>query len=381
MKKRKKLVLGLWGSVGSAIAFGLILLLIGILVRSLTTSSSGRGQGESSPFYLYAEFLGDTTNLWHARANQPNHKMKLATISHERNFGVKASLAPDSSQLAYLYLPPSSTNPSSGASLGIMKSDGSANQRLFDGVDLRSPPLWSPDSRRLLLRRTTEWETKTKIELLTLDIATRDQKVLISNEAALGINPFAWYGDVIYYSQITPQGTDVIALDEATGNIRMMAHASDGIAQYFHLSPDGTNILYLDQGKKDGTLLNRVVSLSRDGQRQQVIRESQAELYSPLWRPDGLISYAAEARGGEGGLLSQQGAEQPRPLASFPSGRLDVPIAFSSDGNYLATRSFQGTSSKDISDERLVIISISDSRRFEAEASGYAEFIAWLPSP
>jgi hypothetical protein len=61
------------------------------------------------------------------------------------------------------------------------------------------------------------------------------------------------------------------------------------------------------------------------------------------------------------------------------AGDVDVPVAWSKEGGYLAVRSFQKAEAGGLTDEKGVIVS-NDGERKEIQAAGQVEFVGWVHS-
>ena len=112
--------------------------------------------------------------------------------------------------------------------------------------------------------------------------------------------------------------------------------------------------------------------------------QSDRALLSPIWRPGEpacpLGSEPAEARLQGGlGALSGEAARLDAMIAPAPAGGFLAPLAWSSDGTFLAARLLHGDSLQQMDGERLVVVAPARHTTAEVAAKGYAELVGWLP--
>lgn len=362
-----------------------LFLLFGLsrLPRPSTLPQPENGQLPAGPQLLYAELKGESSTLWIAPPERPKERKALARITHQTGYGIKARLSPDGAMLAYTALPPDTKEPNQ-APLWWLELAETTPQLLAEGVDLRSAPVWSPDGKRLAYRRTTELATGAlEIELYMVDLAERKKTKILADSSSVGLYPFAWSTDgrVLYYSRIVKGGTDLVGLELMTGTPRFTYHVADGIARDFQLSPDGKWILYsMSEKRPTGFTYSVAIVDVADGTRV-TLKEGDNNHFSPIWNPDGrgvtISSEQSDPLGG-GAIVALLIAEKTSPrLVPPPSDGFDIPLAWSPDGKYLAITHFKGKPAQPTS-RTLVVVSVSEGRRFPVESAGDIQFIGWL---
>jgi len=381
----RKTLARLLSSGGKFIGLGLLLVLALAALWQLTDRVFAGNKSALNPSQLraiYAELNGDTTTLWTAPLDLSGQKEKLADISHQTGYGIRGNLSPDGTKIGFTLLPPGSRDTASSASLWVVDVKSGEKKPLVDGVDLRTAPLFSLDGTKLLYRRTKETGTGgLTTELYSLDLATLQETRLVSDELALGLYPIDWAkdGEMIYYSRVSNQGTDVMAVAISAGMITNIGHVSDGIARDFRLSPDGQKILYTAR-LPGGDYCVGILHVKSKG--KDVLIQGANDHYGPIWQPvvDAVtLSTEPVDPTGKGRLLNLAAiAKTPLSTIPAPPGGFDVPTSWSPDGRYLAVRSFQGESSHRITSEKIVVISPSNGGRHELGTSGPAQFIGWL---
>ncbi len=103
---------------------------------------------------VFREFGATEDVIWLALPADPSERVELARIPHREGFGIKASLSPDGTKLAYLSLPATALSAqSSQAEAFVMDLETKENVKIADDVDLAFVPLWSPAGDLLYMRR------------------------------------------------------------------------------------------------------------------------------------------------------------------------------------------------------------------------------------
>src|SRR3712207_7026 len=105
---------------------------------------------------LYAEQAGGNTAIWAARPAAPADRHLIARVSHDPEWGIRASLSPDGRQLAYTALPPGARDPDREAVLTVLDLTRRRSQRLATGLDLRTAPLWLGETGGLVVQRRAD---------------------------------------------------------------------------------------------------------------------------------------------------------------------------------------------------------------------------------
>lgn len=341
-----------------------------------------------SPVFVYSEFGAQADTIWLAAAADPDNKIMVATVPHASNWGINASLSPDGSRIAYTALPPSGGDPESQAELWVVSTNGGQPQLVAGGFELRGRPIWSNDSTSVVVRRNTyNDDGTTTIGLVMVDLSSGSTEVVLERTRVLGLYAVGYSPDnaKLYYAELTPGGTDIGAVNPATGGSRVLFRASDSIARAWSLSPDGKRLSYLAPQIVDGAVVHRtfVADLDSDHPVAEALAAtavSGLEHLSAVWHPRTHDLTIGSARNGaaatEVALLSRLGNLTERLAA--PAQGFDVPIAWSADGQFLAVRYFDGTSAQDPGREREVIIGIDGVRR-QIPVGADAQFIGWLP--
>jgi len=222
------------------------------------------------------------------------------------------------------------------------------------------------------LHETASYALETELALVPIQGGAA--RTLIRDGVSQGLYPIGWSpnGRLVYFSRVTPQGTDVASVSREGGTATTLFHASDGIAREFRLSPDGSRLLYTSGPPLGQAGSFRVERADLATGQREVLAEGTSDHFSPVWRADGRAVTLSQ----EGGVASLEPGGASTLVVPAPSNRDDLPLAWSPDGRFLAVRSMEKAQGRYVS-EKLVILSPSGGRR-NIETKGYAEFIGWL---
>jgi Tol biopolymer transport system component len=350
------------------------------------TPSTSATSTAAGPTLLYREFGSGADTLWLAPAARPTDRKSVGRIDHASNWGISASLSPDGSMVAYLVLTGSSQDPGRGAEAWVLDVRSDEKRHLADGFDLRTRPVWSPESDAIVLvRNGPQGDTESEISLVGVDVADGSEDVLQTEPNVLGLFPIGYssapaVGGALVYARYALGGTDIGWLGAETPSV----HVTNESPRDWHLSPDGARVAFLARQRTDGRIAARafVIELSAASQPAAVLASvpDAVDHFNPVWRDDGTITVGHTPAEGESAaaaaLVSLEGgtAEEVKP---GPEQGFDVPVAWSPDGRYLVVRSFEGSSANEPGREQLTIIEEGSGRKAVGEP-GALEFIGWL---
>ncbi len=341
----------------------------------------------SGPAFLYQEFASGADTLWLAPAGGPADRKSVAQIDHAPDWGISASLSPDGNLVAYLVLPAGSQNADREAQAWVLDVRSGEKRHLADGFDLRTAPVWSPDSAAIVVRRNgPQADTGGEVSLVSVGVAEGTEHLLCTEESVFGLFPMQYSAGELLYARIASKGSDFVSVASG-GDASILVHASDGTARDWHLSPDGSQVAFLAGQRTGGRIAVRAfVADLQSGATPKPLSAVAAALeagdhFNPVWRGEDTVSI--------GRTPADAGQSAPASLVSLTGGSLkdvepgpeqgfDVPVAWSADGRYLAVRSFAGTSAAEPGRESLTIIEQGVGRKAVGE-QGSLEFIGWLP--
>jgi len=379
---------------------------LALIILATLAVSACNGGGEASPTptelatasptgvpaeglrLVYKEFGSEADVIWLASAAEPQRRERVAKVDHAPNMGISASLSPDGERIAYLALPAADGDPALDAQAWLLDVDSGKTRLLASDLDGAIKPVWSPDGSSIVVcRNGPQAQIGQAISLLKVDVSDGSETPLMQADDVLGLFPVGYSPDgaSLYFAQAILSGTHFGVVTATRGSPRLLVQASDEWARDWHLSPDGTRVVFLAGQPTDDRIASRafVVELVEGAEPQPLSDFSQAldagDHFNPVWHPDG--QRIAVGRTPDDGFRAAA-------LVSLAEGKLDevtpgpdqgfdVPASWSPEGDYLAVRSFEGSSAAQPGREHLVLIELGKARQTVAD-KGNLEFIGWL---
>jgi Tol biopolymer transport system component len=337
---------------------------------------------------LYKEFAGDADTIWLTAAAEPEGRVKVARIGHAPDVGISTSLSPDGKQIAYLVLPAAGGDRAMDAQAWLLDVDSGKTRQLASDLDGASVPVWSPDGSSIVVRRNgLQAEIGQAVSLLKVDVSDGSETPLMQAEDVLELFPIGYSPDgaSFYFAEFILSGTHFGAVAAAGGSPRLLVQASAEPARDWHLSPDGTRVTYLARQPTDDRIaVHAFVVELVEGAEPQPLSDFASALdagdhFKPLWHPDGehiAVGRTPADGSAAAALVSLAGGELGE-VTPGPDQGFDVPAGWSPEGDYLAVRSFEGSSASQPGREHLVIIEMGKERQTVGD-KGSLEFIGWL---
>ncbi|MGE0542691.1 MAG: TolB family protein [Dehalococcoidia bacterium] len=323
----------------------------------------------AQPRLVFAEHRDGITTFWAARPDEPADRRQIATVRHDPEWGIRASLSPDGRRVAYTAMPPGGRDPDGDAVLTILDLDGKTSRRLATGIDLRTPPVWRGDDRVIVQRRGP-----IGAGVLVEIEANGDERPLLAAEAGRRLFPIGVVPDGRLYVADLGSGETRLRVVEPQGAVYDTGPLTDGSARGFALAPDGSSLAFLSLGMSDDTRRYRAHVIDLNSKEVRPLRpdRERAEDTGVLWAGDG---FAVSAIDGESGILLGVSPEQDRMRASG----FDAATMATSDGHWTAVRSFESGSPNAPGPEQLELVS-EDGRRTTVDAAGGVTVIGWTES-
>lgn len=337
---------------------------------------------------LYKEFGSGADVIWLALAAEPQRRAKVAEVEHSPDMGISASLSPDGERIAYLALPAADGAPALDAQAWLLEVDSGKTRLLASDLDGASKPVWSPDGSSIVVRRNgPQAQIGRDASLLKVDVSDGEETLLMQADDVLELFPIGYSpdGTSLYFAQIVLSGTHFGAVAAAGGSPRLLVQASDEPARDWHLSSDGSRITFLARQPTDDRIAIRafVVELVEGGEPQALSDFSEGldvgDHFNPVWHPDGqriAVGRTPDDGFSAAALVSLAEGELDE-VTPGPDQGFDVPVSWSPEGDYLAVRSFEGSSAAQPGREHLVLIELGKGRQTVADR-GNLEFIGWL---
>jgi Tol biopolymer transport system component len=225
---------------------------------------------------VYAETSGtsfDTSVIWLASAMDPELRRALTTpIRHRGGWGVVGEVSPDGTKIAYLVIPPGTSERgarTAGGELWVMNSDGTDPHRVADGVGYLA--MWAPDSHTLTFGRRIAVEVPWRTELYMVTSDGTEPRLLVANDTGQDVRPAGWSteGRIFYYATRAsfPGRWELWGVDVLSGSTQLQTSAPSENADIPFLCPDGTHLIFTVQEGEQQAL----VILSVDGREQRTI--------------------------------------------------------------------------------------------------------------
>jgi len=337
---------------------------------------------------LYKEFGSEADVIWLASAAEPRRRGKVAKVEHAPNEGISASLSPNGESIAYLALGPAGGELALDAQAWLLDVDSGKTELLASDLDGAIKPVWSPDGSSIVVcRNGPQAQIGQAVSLLKVDVDDGSETLLMHADDALGLYPISYSpdGTSLYFAQIILSGTHVGDVAATGGSPRLLVQASDEPARDWHLSPDGSRVAFLARQPTDDRIAIRAfVAELVEGAEPQPLSDFAGALdagdhFNPVWHPDGerITVGRSPADGASAAALVSLAERQLEEVTPGPDQGFDVPVDWAPEGDYLAVRSFEGSSAGQAGREHLVIIELGKGRQTVAD-KGNLEFIGWL---
>ncbi|UCH86836.1 MAG: hypothetical protein JSU97_10085 [Dehalococcoidia bacterium] len=351
-------------------------------------TASPTGVPEEGLRLLYKEFGSEADVIWLASAAEPQRREKVAEVEHSPDMGISASLSPDGERIVYLALGPADGDPALDAQAWLVELDSGKTELLASDLDGASKPVWSPDGSAIVVRRNgPQAQIGRAASLLEVDVSDGSETLLMQADDVLELFPIGYSPDgaSLYFAQIVLSGTHFGAAAAAGDSSQLLVQASDEPARDWHLSPDGTRVTYLARQRTDDRIGIRafVVELVEGGEPQPLSDLSEGldvgDHFNPVWHPDGerIAVGRTPDDGFKAAALVSLAEGELNEVTPGPEQGFDVPASWSPEGDYLAVRSFEGSSAAQPGREYLVLIELGKGRQTVADR-GNLEFIGWL---
>ena len=350
------------------------ILLAGVGAFALLRPESRGAAGPAPTRAAYIEFGPVSDTLWLAPPDNPSGRKKTFVAQHATSYGIVAALSPDGQSLAYGSLAPDTTTPSpdSPADLYLASLKKGQPRRLNQGIDLLVRPLWTPDSRSVIVRRTDAKEQAT-FRLLAIDVSSGQERPLVSSSAALFPAGFSPGDGAFYFVEVMPGASELRMLAPDGSTIKSAGHLSDDLTRDWTLSPDGARLAFLALSVAGERVTSRAMVLDLASGRVMPAAEPEGDQFGPAWSPRGALSIGEVAADAATPAPARTNGQ---PTLPGPEMGFDVPAGWSPDGRYLAVRTFQGNSAATPGSSALAVVGPNGFRT--TLASQEVTFLGWV---
>jgi Tol biopolymer transport system component len=341
--------------------FGVLLLVLLFLSFALESRTPKAAPAVTSGGRVaYFEFGANADTLWLASASNTADRKAAFVARHASEFGVVPSLSPDGHQIAYTALSPqdAAPGPDSPADLWVASVTTGAQPRILaSGLDLLVPPVWAPSGDNLVYRRSVA----DGYVLALTSTAGGDERVLISSPSGQSLFPIGFTPDgaTLYDIALSDKGTQLFALDMASGEQTSIAQLSDGLTRDWALSPDGSQIAFLALTYTPNAINSRAYVVDLVTAQIEPVTDLAVSAFGPAWDTSGTLVVGTLSLDGAGSLVRLQNGETTQTAAT--KGGFDVPLAFLPGGAYLV-RAFDGASAATPGRANLTLIDTNGER-------------------
>ncbi|MQC18080.1 MAG: hypothetical protein DWG80_03270 [Chloroflexi bacterium] len=369
--------------VATAVAAVGLLAIVSLVTRGAGDSTDGAVvQPPGTPRVVFAEFGLNEDQIYTAPADAPGDRTLHANVPHAPGWGINPGTSAAGPLVAYTLLP-ADADPTreSPAELWVLNVATDNLMRLARDADLLVPPVFADDGGTLLYRRSEG--TRQEIVRVTVDDLTRE--VVHGEETSFGLFPIGLRGAALLFARLSTEGTDIYEV-EPGDEPRFLLHASDEIARDWRISPDGGALSFLAPVTEAERVVYRAQVIALESLEPLKIgvpdggvdgATTATEQYGPVWTPDGgALTVGQEAFTSAAQPAVVLGLDGTRSELSTPSFGFDVPIAWSTDGRYLAVRSFDGRNSVQPGIQRTVIVD-RKGPRIAIEVPSEVIFLGW----
>jgi Tol biopolymer transport system component len=344
-----------------------------------------QGQGQR---LIVSEFGDAADTIVAVDPNDVTNGKTIATVQHASGYGIFATLSPDGQAIAYTALPSDDAKPGpdSPANAAIVSVNGDVTP-LADDVDLLIAPVWSPDSKSVVVRKNTPVpDAAGSFELLLLG---RDgSRTTLTTWTTASVFPIAFApdGSKLYFATLNGSGSDIYSIvPDGTAETKI-AHLTDQIARDWQLSPDGSTLAY-SVAESGGTpsviakTLNLATGVAGDAVASADLQSgppstgiARGEL-NPAWKASGQLTIASLNLDGGGNALTLDAAGSASTITANDD-RIDLPLDWSPDDTTLAVRAVDGKTPSDVSTSHVELV--HDGTRDRVSDSADVQIVGWL---
>jgi Tol biopolymer transport system component len=332
---------------------------------------------------IISEFGDRSDNIVAVDPDHVGDRDTIATIDHAPGYGVFPVLSPDGSAIAYTALPSDAANPSpdTPALAGIVDTHGDVMSLATD-IDLLVPPVWTPDSDAIVVRKNTPQPNSAgTFELLLLARDGSRSTITSWSTAALFPIAFSPDGSKLYFATLNSAGSDLYSIAPNGSGETKIAHLSDEVARDWKLSPDGSALAYsVAESGPNPSIVTKVLDLASEQATDAVSSggaDDSREEFNPAWRGDGELTIASlnPQGGGNAVDVGRTGAMQ---NLTTNAASIDLPLGWSPDGGKLVVRAVEGANPDQAGASHLELVAPNGDRTRVSDSADVL-VVGWLP--
>jgi Tol biopolymer transport system component len=321
----------------------LILLFLSFVLEKKAPSGSSTAGSSSDGHVAYFEFGLTSDTLWLASISDPAKREAVLTASHAREFGVVPSVSPNGGAIAYTALPRSTDAPAPDAPADLWYASLTSRaepQHIASDADLLVAPVWSPDAKGLVFRRSDA----TSYALVETSIDGKGaERILAMTASDYALFPLGYAPDgaTFYHVTVSNDGTQLFSVDTESGSLRSVAELSGGLSRDWALSPDGTRLAFLALTYSADAITSRAYVMNLATAEMEPVTDAGVTAFSPVWDQKGALVIGTLSPDGESSFVKFENGSNSQTLG--PKTGFDVPLAYLPGGAYLV-QAFEGLS-------------------------------------
>ncbi len=331
-----------------------------------TANSKTTFADASSGVYAVVSKTGVTADtIAVVRAGDLTYEEVLITIPHLAGMSVRGTTSPDGTKIAFLVVDEGDSKNPVG-SLRILDLETESYTRLTTGVDLLQKPLWSPDSKAVLVTVSQSSKNSNFV-----DTAVISYPIEISPEGRAKV--IAIFHEVVLAVplEIDQMGDLVTVVINERGSLlfsnnQEVLRLSPYFTRDWALSPSGKKIAFIESNLESGLrYLPRIESISGGSVKAAAVLPSSSQALGVVWKfpKDEKVDFGNEPT-----------VEAGQVRASTVGSGFDIPLAWEETEEVLFVEHWTGLNFENPGKVELQIV-ISAGRQ---SIAGYTRFLGWI---
>lgn len=331
---------------------------------------------------VYAELRQDEINIWAVSIADVTQRKKVYTIKRTSRGGVRFSISPDATKLAYTQFPvDADVNNPFQADLWVVDLKNGSQSKIASSVDIgryRNYPVWSPNSRSLAVMRRQEYGTYYVDTALVVDVETKQEvsvvesKIATPQEAAtqaIYILDWSQDGSNLYFQRGLTEKVELwrVAIDTIASS-RVAPIASSGTPRCYNLSPDRSLLLCaIFRVNATGEFATSIVVIPTSGEEATTLDIPVTS--DPIWGGNS----AAIAVANNANLLVLENKNATPMVYQAKKTTLIEALGWSTNGDWFAVYTAPETRGG------LTLINYATQEELIVAPTDGSEFIGWMP--
>lgn len=331
---------------------------------------------------IYAELRPEQVNIWSVNIIQPEQRSILFSIKGSLQGGIRTSLSPDRTKIAYTIFPPeANTNDPFQAEVWIADLREGNQYKLASLVDIgryRDYPVWSPDSQQITIMKREIFNDYYIEKITLIDIYSFQEVDIIENrisnlqeaaQQALFIIDWSNDGATLYYQKGISEKVELWEININNRETRRINTITEkGTARCYQLSPNKTTLACTIVEVSDRQQFASSIAVLRILGEPQVIQGINLTS-DPIWTSNS----SSIAVGSESNILLFSREDLTSKAYEIQGTALVEPIDWSNKGDWLAIYKSPETRGG------LALVNLETLTEVSISNTDGSEFIGWIP--